>query len=90
MIKEEKSDHSETISNRFLMSKLVCRMICDIFDFRILFIKGTDDQNGDIFIFVLFLFKGTDDQIREVPSFWNYFQSIPHVQISLEDDFRQI
>ena len=31
MSKKEKSDHSKTISNRFLMSKLVYRMIFDQF-----------------------------------------------------------
>ena len=31
MSKKEKSDHSKTISNRFLMSKLVYRMILDQF-----------------------------------------------------------
>ena len=43
-----KSDHSETIFNRFLMPKLVYKMkirsICNIFDFRTLFHQVTDDQ----------------------------------------------
>ena len=44
MIKIETSDHSETISNRFLMSKLIYRMILDLFGtfwFRTLFRVGT-------------------------------------------------
>ena len=48
MTKKEKSDHSETISNRFLMLKLVYKMIFYQFGtfsiFRLFFIKGTDDQ----------------------------------------------
>ena len=55
MINEEKSDHFETISNRFLMSKLVYRMIFDLF--------------GTFSIFGLFFIKGTDDQDRDVGSF---------------------
>ena len=47
MSKKEKSDHSKTISNRFLMSKLVYRMIFDQFGtfsiFGLFFIKGTDE-----------------------------------------------
>ena len=48
MIKKEKSDHSKTIFDRFLVPKLVYRMgiqlIYNIFDFRTLFHQGTDDQ----------------------------------------------
>ena len=48
MIKKEKPQHSETISNLFLMSKLVYRMIFDQFGtfstFGLFFIKGADDQ----------------------------------------------
>ena len=73
MSKKEKSDHSKTMSNRFLMSKLVCRVIFD--------------QFGTFSIFGLFFIKGTDEQEREVWSFWNHFQSISHVKIGLYDDF---
>ena len=52
MVMIETSDHSETISNRFLMSKLVYRMFFD--------------QFATFSIFGLFLIKGTDDQEREV------------------------
>ena len=74
--KKEKSDHPETISNRFLMSKLVYRTIFD--------------QLATFSIVGLFLIKGTDDQKWEVGSFWNHFQSISHVKIGLLDDFRLI
>ena len=76
MIKKEKLDHPEPISNRYLMSKLVYRMIFD--------------QLATFSIFGLFFIKGTIDQEREVRLFWNHFQSISHGKFSLMDDFRQI
>ena len=52
MIKKEKFNHYETISIRFLMSKLVNRMISDQFatvsSFGLFFIKGTDDQEREV------------------------------------------
>ena len=51
MIKKEMYNNFETISDRFLMSKLVCMMSFDQFaTFSILglfFFKGTDDQERD-------------------------------------------
>ena len=76
MIKKEKSDRSETIFNRFLMSKLVDRMIFD--------------QFRTFSIFGLFFIKGPDEQEREVRPSLNRFQSIHHVKIGLWDDFRPI
>ena len=69
MAKKEKNEYSETISNRFLMSKLVYTMIFD--------------QSKTFSIFGLFFIEGTDDQEKEALSFWNHIQSISHVKIGL-------
>ena len=65
-----KSDRSETIFNRFLISNLVYRMnipsICNIFDFRTLFHQGTDDQESmkmDM-DFMLIHLQGRDENIN--------------------------
>ena len=50
------------------------------------FIAWIFDQFGTFSIFGLSFIKGADDQEREFESFWNHFQSIPHVKIGLEDD----